>query len=361
MRLGIFGSGQLGMMLANAARRLDIVPVLYAPSTGPARDVVREATFASWADEAAIARFASTVDVVTYELEQLPLAVLDVAARETAIAPCRASLEATQDRLLERRLLQGLGIPIAPFAGVASAAELDAAAALGFPLVLKRTQGGYDGKSQVRVREPDELAGAFESLAGPCIAERFLSLRREVSVLLARGRDGDVAVYDPVENVHRDGILRISRASALLGDDDRALVWGYAQRIAEKLDHVGLLTVELFETDEGFCVNELAPRVHNSGHWTLEGADTSQFENHVRAVCGLPLGSPTSRGPCALVNLIGTPPSALGELLRVEGAALHLYGKTPVPGRKLGHVTVSAATPALLEERLSRVLACVTP
>lgn len=357
MRLGIFGSGQLGMMIANAARRLDVVPVLYAPATGPARDVVREATFASWGDEAAIARFASTVDVVTYELEQLPLTVLDVAARETDVAPCRASLESTQDRLLERRLLQGLGIPIAPFAPVASTADLDGAAALGFPLVLKRTQGGYDGKSQVRVREPGELVAAFENLGGPCIAERFLSLRREVSVLLARGRDGDIVVYDPIENVHRDGILRISRANAALTKEERALVQGYARRIAEKLDHVGLLTVELFETDEGFSVNELAPRVHNSGHWTLEGAETSQFENHVRAVCGLPLGSAATRGPCALVNLIGAPPAALGELLRVEGASAHLYGKTPAPGRKIGHVTVTAATDVLLEDRLRRVLA----
>ncbi|MFZ9890026.1 MAG: 5-(carboxyamino)imidazole ribonucleotide synthase, partial [Myxococcota bacterium] len=346
---------------AGAARRLDVIPVLYAPATGPARDVTREATFAPWDDEAAIARFASGVDVVTYELEQLPLAVLDVAARETKVAPCRASLEATQDRLLERHLLQGLGIPVAPFVSVASIEDLDAAAALGFPLVMKRTQGGYDGKSQVRVRELRELESAFLSLGGPCIAERFLSLRREVSVLLARGRGGEVAIYDPVENLHRDGILRVSRANASLDDGERALLQGYAQRIAEKLDHIGLLTVELFETEEGFCVNELAPRVHNSGHWTLEGAETSQFENHVRAVCGFPLGSPASRGPCALVNVIGESPRALSGLLSVEGAALHLYGKSPAPGRKLGHVTVTAATSELLEARLCRVLASLAP
>lgn len=360
MRLGILGSGQLGMMLAAAARRLDVEPTLYSPRTGPTSDVVREAVHAPWEDLEAVARFARGVDVCTYELEQLPLETARQAAEVTQVCPPPEALERMQDRLEERALLASLGIPMAPHVAVRAEADLDdAAREVGFPLVLKRAQGGYDGKSQARVKNAEELRNAFQVLNGPCLAERMLSLRREVSLIAVRGQDGALRCYDPVENVHREGILRLSRAPALMEEHQLEQLHDIARAVAEALSYVGVLTVELFETDEGLFVNELAPRVHNSGHWTIEGAETSQFENHVRAVCGLPLGSTTRRGASAMVNVIGERPAGLRELLSVPGAALHLYGKTPAHGRKLGHVTVTAPDDEALEERLTKVVALV--
>lgn len=362
MRLGILGSGQLGMMIAAAARRLDVEPTLFSPKTGPTSDVVRESVHAPFEDLEAVTRFAASVDVCTFELEQLPLAAVRRAAEVTQVCPPPVALEKMQDRLEERALLSSLGIPVAPFAPARSVADLDEVERrVGFPLVFKRTQGGYDGKSQARAHAREELHDGFHALNGPCIAERLLTLRREVSVIVARGRDGDVRAYDPVENEHREGILRLSRAPAVVDDETREELYGIARRIAEALDYVGVLTVELFDTDEGFLVNELAPRVHNSGHWSLEGAETSQFENHVRAVCGLPLGSTARRGASAMVNVIGEPPARFSELLEVPGAAVHLYGKSSAPGRKLGHVTVTAPDERGLEERLARVREIVDP
>ncbi len=356
MRLGIFGSGQLGMMMAAAARRLNVEPTLFSPKTGPASDVVREAVHAPWNELDAVARFAGSVDVATYELEQLPASVLTRAAESTQVCPPIPVLEQTQDRLLERRLLEGLGIGVAPYVHVAAEPDLEEAeSSVGFPLVLKRTQGGYDGKSQARARDRAELHAGFRALNGPCIAERFLRWKREVSVIVVRARDGELRGYEPVENEHVDGILRVSRAPASLGDDERKALFGIARTIANSTSYVGVLTVELFDTDDGWLVNELAPRVHNSGHWTIEGAETSQFENHVRAVCGLPLGSTSLRGPSAMVNVIGEVPSGFSALLEVPGAAMHLYGKSAAPGRKLGHVTVTAPDERTLDERLARV------
>lgn len=360
MRLGILGSGQLGMMLAAAARRLHIEPTLYSPRTGPASDVVREAVHAPWEDADALKRFASAVDVCTYELEQLPLETALWAAEVTQVCPPPVALEKMQDRLEERALLASLGIPTARYVPVRSSADLaHAEREVGFPMVLKRAQGGYDGKSQARVRRSEELPEAFRELSGPCLAERLLDLRRELSIIVVRGKDGELRSYDPVENLHRGGILRLSRASALVDETLRAEIEDIARRVAEALSYVGVLTVELFDTDQGLLVNELAPRVHNSGHWTIEGAETSQFENHVRAISGLPLGSTTRRGASAMLNVISEPPKRLRELLSLPGVAVHLYGKTPAPGRKLGHITVTAPDDAALKERLTKAAALV--
>jgi 5-(carboxyamino)imidazole ribonucleotide synthase len=230
---------------------------------------------------------------------------------------------------------------------------------IGFPCLLKRRVAGYDGRGQVLVQRPEDFAAACAAVGGPAIAERWVRWRREVSLLVARDAAGALAWYDPVENQHRDGILRVSRVpAAAIAPAALARLREQAAAVLTALDYVGVLTLELFETDEGWLVNELAPRVHNSGHWTIEGAETSQFENHVRALAGWPLGSPALRGPAAMVNLIGSVPP-LADLLRVPGARVHLYGKAPRPGRKLGHVTVTASDAPARDARLARLAACV--
>lgn len=356
MRLGILGSGQLGAMLAAAARRLGIEPRVYAPEPGPATAVAAHVEIAPWDDEGALARFAASVDVVTYELEHVPLATASRLAERVPLRPSLAALEATGDRGRERRLLAALGVPQTAWLRVDGPQDAAAVAReLGFPCLLKRRVAGYDGRGQAWAQGSEDFAAACAAVGGPAVAERRVAWRREVSLLVARGADGALAWYDPVENLHRDGILRVSRAPAAgISASDLARLQSHARSVLAALDYVGVLTLELFDTGEGWLVNELAPRVHNSGHWTIEGAETSQFENHVRALAGWPLGSPATRNPVAMVNLIGAAPPLEG-LLRIPGASVHLYGKTARPGRKLGHVTVMAPDARTLAARLGHV------
>jgi 5-(carboxyamino)imidazole ribonucleotide synthase len=357
LRLGILGNGQLGRMLAVCAHQLGIEPRVFGKASGPATDVTRASTLAPFDDEAALEAFAAGVDAVTYELEQLPVLALAAAARGAPVFPSALALATTQDRLLEKRFLLGQGLAVAPFAPLEEACDEAALAHdVGFPCLLKTRQGGYDGKGQRLVASAAELGAARRALGVPCVAERVVQLERELSLLAVRGRDGEVAFYDPVENQHEGGILRVSRAPAVIDESTLEALHRQVGELLEAFGYVGVLAVELFETPAGVLVNELAPRVHNSGHWTLEGAVTSQFENHVRAVMGLPLGRTASRGHSAMVNLVGSLPP-LAALLAVPGAAVHLYGKSPAPGRKLGHVTLCAEAPLALEEGLLRLQA----
>jgi 5-(carboxyamino)imidazole ribonucleotide synthase len=273
------------------------------------------------------------------------------------VYPSSAALEVSQDRVAEKQALGSLGVATAPFHAVDSPADLSTAIdAIGLPAVLKTRRGGYDGKGQVVLQTPADAAAAWAGLgAVPCILEGFVPFDRELSILAVRGRDGDFACWPVVENHHRDGILRLTRPPTPgLDDALQARAVAAIHPLLDHLDYVGVACVELFEVRGELLANEIAPRVHNSGHWTIEGAETSQFENHLRAILGLPLGSTAARGVSAMVNCIGAMPNR-DELLRVHGAHLHDYGKAPRPGRKLGHVTVTAADADELKPRLTRV------
>lgn len=313
-------------------------------------------------DPEALRAFRPGLSVVTYEFERVP----DAAARELeGAAPVRPgpdALAVTQDRLTEKQMFRRLGVDTVPFFPVDRREDLEAAVdEIGLPAVLKTRRFGYDGKGQSLLRDRDDLGSAWAELGGRALLlEGFSQFRRELSIIAARGTDGRIRDYPVVENLHVDGILRISRSpvtdlSERLAGEARAIV----RRILDDMDYVGVLAVELFETDEGLLANEMAPRVHNSGHWTLNGAVTSQFENHVRAVVGLPLGDPSARGWAAMVNLIGRVPDS-ARLLEQPGTHLHLYGKSPRPGRKLGHVNVTANSPEEREERIESVSALLS-
>lgn len=347
LRLGILGGGQLGRMLALAAHRLGVVPVVYADARGPASEAAAEFVEGPWAPGPALDAFLTSVDAVTYELEHFPREVAEYAEARVRLAPNAASLVAAQDRLLERELAARVGIPTAPYARVDRVEDLELVErTLGFPVLLKRRFGGYDGKGQALVARAEDFARAFESLGGAAIAEALVRFRREVSVIGVRSADGEVRVYPPAENLHVGGVLRRSEAPAPgLSRASVAHVEDYARRVLEALGYVGVIALELFETDDAWLLNEVAPRVHNSGHWTMDGAGTCQFENHVRAVLGLPLGSAAPRGPgenatTIMVNLLGSTPP-LDALAAAPNTHVHLYGKEPRPGRKLGHVNVT--------------------
>ncbi|MGO4171622.1 5-(carboxyamino)imidazole ribonucleotide synthase [Bosea sp. TAF32] len=345
--LGILGGGQLARMMALAAADLGIRSHIFAPETdNPAFDVAARHTVAEYEDEAALAAFAAAVDVVTYEFENVPAATAAFLAGRTPLHPGARALAVTQDRLTEKSFVADLGLPVAPFRAVDSLADLEAAAAeLGRPCVLKTRRFGYDGKGQVKIAPGSDLGEAHEAIGRfPAILEGFVPFVREVSVVAARGLDGAFAAFDVCENEHRDHILAFTRVPANLsaGVSDAAI--DAARRIGEALGYVGVFAVEMFVLQEGdterVVVNEIAPRVHNSGHWTSEGAETSQFHQHVRAVCGFPLGSATRRGHVEMENLIGDAALRWREILAEPGAHLHLYGKRDArPGRKMGHVT----------------------
>lgn len=360
MRVGILGSGQLGRMLALAGHPLGIECVAYAQSPDDPSCAVGPAEIGRWDDEAALDRFAARIDVATYEFENVSQAAARRIGARVPLRPSAEALRVAADRLQEKTLFRSLGIDVPPFAAVSSDADLRAAvSSIGLPAVLKTRRMGYDGKGQRVLREPRDVEGAFAALGGvPCILEAFVPFDRELSILAVRGASGAFAAYPLVLNTHRDGILRVSVAPApqlasLQGHAERA-----ARAIAERLEYVGVLALELFQQGDRLLANEMAPRVHNTGHLTIEGAETSQFENHLRAVAGLPLGSTALRGHAAMVNLIGAIPEP-ARLLAIEGAHLHLYGKAPRPGRKVGHVTVRADDPASRDARLAEVLRVV--
>jgi 5-(carboxyamino)imidazole ribonucleotide synthase len=340
--IGILGGGQLGRMLSVAASRLGYKTHIFEPSANPpAADVAHALTTASYDDLAALRAFAASVDVITYEFENIPTAALDALEAIRPIRPNRRALAISQDRLLEKDFLTGLGLTCAPYAPVATAADLDAAiATIGAPAILKTTRLGYDGKGQARIKSAADAPAAFATMAGaPSVLEGFINFSHEVSVIAARGLDGSVACYDPGENVHKDGILSTTTLPARLSPSQRTDAILLAARILNALDYVGVMGVELFVTPQGLIVNEIAPRVHNSGHWTQNGCAVDQFEQHIRAVAGLPLGDGTRHSDVVMENLIGDDIDRIPAILRERDAALHLYGKAEArPGRKMGHV-----------------------
>lgn len=340
--IGILGGGQLGRMLALAAARLGLHCHVFDPAPdAPAAEVCTAHTCAPYDDAAALTAFANAVDVVTYEFENIPTAALDVIESLRPIRPGREALRVSQDRLTEKTFLRDLGLMTAPFAAVDDATALTAALAdIGTPAILKTRRLGYDGKGQARIMAPGDAAAAFEALQGAAaILEGFVDFSHEVSVIGARGLDGQVACFDPGENVHRDGILHTTTLPATLSNaqlTDAVLLTG---RILNALDHVGVLGVELFVTPKGLIVNEIAPRVHNSGHWTQDGCMIDQFEQHIRAVAGWPLGDGKRHSDIVMTNLIGDDVTQVPMLAADPANAVHLYGKAEVrAGRKMGHV-----------------------
>jgi 5-(carboxyamino)imidazole ribonucleotide synthase len=340
--IGILGGGQLGRMLAVAAARLGLATHIFEPAANPpAAQTASRTTTAPYEDTAALLAFARAVDVVTYEFENIPTAALDAIERVRPIRPGREALRISQDRLTEKTFLAGIGLATAPFADITGTGSLEAAlATIGTPSILKTRTLGYDGKGQVRLAAPADAAPALAALKGaPAILEGFVAFRREVSVIAARSLTGEVAAFDPGENVHRAGILATTTVPASLTEAQRTDAVLIAARILNALDYVGVMGVELFQTDTGFVVNEIAPRVHNSGHWTQNGCAVDQFEQHIRAVAGWPLGDGTRHSDVTMENLIGDDIDRVPQIATESGAAIHLYGKAEArPGRKMGHV-----------------------
>uniref|UniRef100_E6VNU1 N5-carboxyaminoimidazole ribonucleotide synthase n=1 Tax=Rhodopseudomonas palustris (strain DX-1) TaxID=652103 RepID=E6VNU1_RHOPX len=346
--IGILGGGQLGRMLALAAARLGLKCQVFSPDPdSPAFDVVQNATCAEYADVEALEAFASEVDVITYEFENVPASAVLVLAARKPVLPSHTILETTQDRLAEKDFVTRLGIGTAAYADVTSPQTLrDAVARLGLPAVLKTRRFGYDGKGQMMLRPGDDPEAAWASLeTRAAILEAFVPFEREISVIAARGADGQVVSYDVTENEHRDHILKVSKVPAAIADAVADEARQIAKTIADALGYVGVLGVEMFVVPAAdgtkVLVNEIAPRVHNSGHWTLDGASVSQFEQHIRAIAGWPLAEPVRHGAVTMTNLIGDDVHDYGRWLTVPGATVHLYGKRhALPGRKMGHVTV---------------------
>ena len=342
--IGMLGGGQLGRMTALSAARLGYrVHVLTPETDSPAAQVSAAVTVAAYDDGGALDRFARAVDVVTYEFENVPLGAVARLAPSVPVRPGGRVLEVAQDRVAEKRFANALGIATAPWREVGGAATLaDALAEIGRPAVLKSTRLGYDGKGQVRIDAGGDPADAWRRMGSDAgILEGFVDFTAEISVVAARGLDGRIACYPPVENRHEHHILDVTLAPARLAPAQTAAALDIAHRLIEALDVVGLLAVEMFVARDGrILVNEMAPRPHNSGHWTIEACPTSQFEQHVRAVCGLPLGPVAPHHDAVMTNLIGDDVQAWPALLAEPGAHLHLYGKAEArPGRKMGHVT----------------------
>ncbi|WP_424985351.1 5-(carboxyamino)imidazole ribonucleotide synthase [Microbulbifer sp. S227A] len=339
--IGILGGGQLGRMLSVAASRLGFLTHIYEPGANPpAGQVADRVTTAPYDDHDALAAFAASVDVITYEFENIPTEALDILEAHRPIHPGREALRISQDRLTEKTFLQGLGLRTAPFADIASLDGLSRAIdEIGTPAILKTRRFGYDGKGQARLAAAADAEAAYAAMAGaPALLEGYVDFSHEVSVIAARGIDGQVACFDPGENIHRDGVLHTTTVPARLSSAQRTDAVLLAANILNALDYVGVLGVELFVTAQGLIVNEIAPRVHNSGHWTQNGCNVDQFEQHIRAVVGWPLGDGQRHADVVMENLIGDEMEKVPDLSRQPMIALHLYGKAEVkPGRKMGH------------------------
>lgn len=339
--IGILGGGQLGRMLSVAAARLSYRTHIFEPAAAPAADVAHALTTAPYEDSEALTRFAESVDAVTYEFENVPTEALDLIEAICPIRPGREALRVSQDRITEKDFLTGLGLATAPYADIPDAAALvTALSEIGRPAILKTRRFGYDGKGQVRLSAETDAAEALDNLKGaPAVLEGFVEFSHEVSVIAARGLDGAVAAFDPGENVHRDGILHTTTVPARLSPAQRSDAVLIAARILNALDYVGVLGVELFVTRQGLIVNEIAPRVHNSGHWTQNGCSVDQFEQHIRAIAGWPLGDGKRHCDVVMENLIGPDIERVSELSRLPNTAIHIYGKAEAKaGRKMGHV-----------------------
>jgi 5-(carboxyamino)imidazole ribonucleotide synthase len=345
--IGILGGGQLARMLAQAASRIGLNCHVYAPDAEScALDVVKRATVAPYSDQDALSRFARDCDVITYEFENVPSQTASFLSQRKPVLPDPRVLATTQDRMIEKEFVGNLEIATAPHAPVSDASQLfEAVRKVGLPAILKTRRFGYDGKGQYKIDAGGDPAAAWRAVNGAsCILEGFVPFEREISVVVARGRDGSLQSFDVTENEHRDHILKVSRVPAAIPDPVAGEAVRIAESIATAFDYVGVLAVEMFVMRSGMAqrvlVNEIAPRVHNSGHWTIDGCSVSQFEQHIRAIAGWPLAVPVRLGRVEMINLIGAEAADYGRWLTVPGASLHLYGKgDPVPGRKMGHVT----------------------
>jgi 5-(carboxyamino)imidazole ribonucleotide synthase len=344
--IGILGGGQLGRMLAIAAARLGFQVHIYSDTSGPAFDVASRHTLRPFEDLESIAAWANTVDVVTYEFENVPVAAAAAVAAMRPVRPGVRALEVSQDRLIEKRFIEGLGLPVAPFAAVCSEADLRSSVeAVGVPSILKTRRLGYDGRGQARIGEAAEASAAFETIGkSPAILEGFVSFACEVSVILVRGEGQQSCCYDIPKNTHENGILATSTVPGPLPSEIAGRAIEYGGRIAEALDYIGTLAVEMFyvgpDCPQPLVINEFAPRVHNSGHWTLDACSVCQFENHIRAIAGWPLGTAARHSDAVMSNLLGTDINDWQKLAAESGACLHIYGKREArPGRKMGHVT----------------------
>jgi 5-(carboxyamino)imidazole ribonucleotide synthase len=354
MRVGILGAGQLGRMLALAGYPLGIRCTTFDPAKESCAAQVCDQIVGEFDDYQMLYQLVQSSDVVTYEFENVPVESARWLAERVPVFPPPRALEVSQERLVEKEFFQSLGIPTPSFMAVNSRDDFDLALReIGLPAVLKTRRFGYDGKGQVVIDTPKNADAAWQKLGGrPLILEAFVPFDRELSLIAVRGRDGSVVTYPLIENTHRDGILHRSIAPAdSTGEELTERATEYSTRVLSELNYVGVLTIEWFQDGAQLLANEMAPRVHNSGHWTIEGAFTSQFENHIRAVCGLPLGRADAIGFSAMYNFIGEVPDA-DQVLANPDARVHVYGKSHRPGRKVGHVTLRAGSREELAERL---------
>jgi 5-(carboxyamino)imidazole ribonucleotide synthase len=357
VRVGVLGGGQLGRMLAIAGYQLGLEFRFFDPNSGAPVGQIGQLIAADYGDHAALERFLDGVDVVTYEFESIPVSTVRFVAERTKVFPPVKALATAQDRLLEKQLFQDLKIPTPPFAVVDNIQDLQRAISrIEFPLVLKTRRMGYDGKGQAVIRDSSSVDAAWRQLEGsPLLVEKYVDFQHELSVIGVRNTAGSEVFYPLIENVHREGILRKSTSPApSVTPEVGALAIEYCRRVMDRLEYVGVLALELFSVDGTLLANEMAPRVHNSGHWTIEGAETSQFENHLRAVLSLPLGVTTPRGRSVMFNIIGHIPP-VDRVVAIEGAHLHLYGKAPTEKRKVGHVTLVAQSLGGLERGSSEL------
>ncbi len=358
MRIGIIGAGQLGQMLGFAARDLGVECRFVDPSPDPPAAVCGDVLQRPFDDAEALEELAANCDVVTYEFENVPVAALHAIEDKVPVYPPTEALRQSQDRLDEKRLFDRLDIPLPGYRTVDRRDDIVAAVdALGLPVVIKTRRLGYDGKGQFVVRDKRDIDEAWQTLGGNAlIAEQYVPFDYELSCIGVRNVAGDVAIYPLSRNVHEDGILRTS-CSPVDAPELEALAEQYMRRLLGHLDYVGVLALEMFVRNDDLFANEFAPRVHNSGHWTIEGSKTSQFENHLRAILGRPLGSVAPVGHAGMINLIGEIPDSARLL---ERGVLHDYGKSPRPGRKLGHITVTADSAAQRDEQVGKILRIVT-
>lgn len=358
--VGILGGGQLARILALSGAPLGLRFLVMDTADDACAGQFAPLLVGDYRDESALAEFASKVDVATFDFENVPAESARWLAGRVPVFPNPGALALTQDRLAEKTLFRELGIPVPDFADVATRADLETAIArIGTPCILKTRRLGYDGKGQFRIKSPADLDAAWDALGAQAasvglILEGFVAFQRELSVVAVRGRDGEFRAWPLTENWHVDGVLSASLAPARVDEALRATALSHARAVAERLDYVGVFALELFCRDGELLANELAPRVHNSGHWTIEGAETSQFQNHLRAVLGLPLGDTAVRGVACMLNWIGAMPDA-APVLSVAGGHWHDYGKQPRDGRKVGHATLRADEAEALAQRLSDV------
>jgi 5-(carboxyamino)imidazole ribonucleotide synthase len=359
-RIGVIGSGQLGRMMALAATHLDTEFVFFDEATpSPCSHLGKTIQPSA---NGALQNFIESVDVVTYESENTDAQLVDTINKQVPVYPSVLSLLNSQHRLTEKRFFQSIGIQIADFRKVESKADLDCAVKeLGLPIILKTTREGYDGKGQAMIKAEADIEVAWQALGGTeLIAEAFVTFSRELSVIAARSVNGDVQIYPLAENDHSAGILRVSRVPVKnLSEDKKSQAQSYITTLLNKLGHVGVLTLELFDTDNGLVANEMAPRVHNSGHWSIEGAYCSQFENHIRAICDMPLGDTSSRQEyAAMINIIGKHGDRNGVLAQ-SNSFYHAYGKSERLNRKIGHINIVSSTEAEMESTIDKFSAFI--